>query len=231
MTDLIIVLTTMPDDERAEALARSLVDEQLAACVHIHAPVSSIYRWKGAVERETPRARVRRADGDPAQLGERRRVDLGHLAAVAQRHVEAAAVGAGGEAGGAGQGVDRADHGAGEVGDDDAVGRRDEDLAAAGGDVGRGGHALEQRLGARGGGHDLRGGGHRRRDGRCDQRSGRQRDDDEPAEGMAARLNGRWGQDILHMGARLVRTPSADARPASRQQVVARSKTTGGTGL
>ena len=35
MTDLIIVLTTMPDDERADALARTLVDEQLAACVHV----------------------------------------------------------------------------------------------------------------------------------------------------------------------------------------------------
>ena len=55
MTDLIIVLTTMPDDERADALARTLVDERLAACVHVHAPVSSTYRWKGTVERETER--------------------------------------------------------------------------------------------------------------------------------------------------------------------------------
>jgi len=55
MTDLIIVLTTMPDDDRADALARTLVDEQLAACVHVHAPVSSTYRWKGAVELDTER--------------------------------------------------------------------------------------------------------------------------------------------------------------------------------
>jgi len=55
MTELIIVLTTMPDDDRADALARTLVDEQLAACVHVHAPVSSTYRWKGAVELDTER--------------------------------------------------------------------------------------------------------------------------------------------------------------------------------
>ena len=55
MTDLIVILTTMPDDERADALARTLVDERLAACVHVHAPISSTYRWKGAVQRETER--------------------------------------------------------------------------------------------------------------------------------------------------------------------------------
>jgi periplasmic divalent cation tolerance protein len=58
MTDLIVILTTMPDDERADALARTLVDERLAACVHVQAPISSTYRWKDAVERETERPLV-----------------------------------------------------------------------------------------------------------------------------------------------------------------------------
>jgi len=58
MADLIIILTTMPDDDRADALARTLVEEQLAACVHVHAPVSSVYRWKDAVERDTERPLV-----------------------------------------------------------------------------------------------------------------------------------------------------------------------------
>ena len=39
---------------RGERLARTLVEEGLAACVNLHAPMVSIYRWKG--ER---RARVR----------------------------------------------------------------------------------------------------------------------------------------------------------------------------
>ena len=55
MTDLIIILTTMPADDRASALARTLVDERLAACVNVHAPMTSTYRWQGQVEVESER--------------------------------------------------------------------------------------------------------------------------------------------------------------------------------
>jgi len=58
MTDLIVILTTMPDDARADALARTLVDERLAACVHVHAPTSSTYRWKDVVEQDVERPLV-----------------------------------------------------------------------------------------------------------------------------------------------------------------------------
>jgi periplasmic divalent cation tolerance protein len=50
MNDLILILTTMPDDDRAAGLARTLVEERLAACVNVHAPMTSTYRWKEAVE-------------------------------------------------------------------------------------------------------------------------------------------------------------------------------------
>src|SRR5713226_7468903 len=55
MSYLILVLTTMPDDERADVLARTLVEERLAACVNVHGPMMSTYRWKGVVEREAER--------------------------------------------------------------------------------------------------------------------------------------------------------------------------------
>jgi periplasmic divalent cation tolerance protein len=55
VTDIVIVLTTVPDDDRAEELARQLVDEALAACVNVHAPMVSVYRWKGGVERDSER--------------------------------------------------------------------------------------------------------------------------------------------------------------------------------
>jgi periplasmic divalent cation tolerance protein len=55
MPELALILTTMPDDDRADALARTLVDERLAACVNVHAPMTSTYRWKGTVEREAER--------------------------------------------------------------------------------------------------------------------------------------------------------------------------------
>ncbi len=52
----LLVLTNLPDDASAQALARSLVSERLAACVNILAPCRSTYRWQGAIEtaQETP---------------------------------------------------------------------------------------------------------------------------------------------------------------------------------
>lgn len=54
----VLVLTTLPADADAEAIARTLVDEQLAACVNILPPMTSIYRWKGVVERAEERQLV-----------------------------------------------------------------------------------------------------------------------------------------------------------------------------
>jgi periplasmic divalent cation tolerance protein len=58
MTDFIIVLTTMPHDDRADELARTLVDERLAACVNVHGPMSSTYRWRETVEHAAERQLV-----------------------------------------------------------------------------------------------------------------------------------------------------------------------------
>lgn len=58
MTDIVLILTTVPDDERAEMMARTLVEERLAACVNLHGPMVSIYQWKGAVNRDVERQLV-----------------------------------------------------------------------------------------------------------------------------------------------------------------------------
>jgi periplasmic divalent cation tolerance protein len=58
MNDCILVLTTMPADARADGLARTLVDERLAACVNVHVPMTSTYRWQGAIEVEAERQMV-----------------------------------------------------------------------------------------------------------------------------------------------------------------------------
>lgn len=46
-----VVLTTLPDADAAERLARQLVEERLAACGNVVAGLVSLYRWKGEVER------------------------------------------------------------------------------------------------------------------------------------------------------------------------------------
>ena len=51
MTDKIVVLTTCDSAERAEQLARHLVERRVAACVNILPQVHSIYRWNDKVEK------------------------------------------------------------------------------------------------------------------------------------------------------------------------------------
>ena len=50
MTDALIVLTTLPDADAAEALAAQLVERRLVACVNVLAPCRSVYRWQGRIE-------------------------------------------------------------------------------------------------------------------------------------------------------------------------------------
>ena len=42
-----VILNTCPDLETAEAIANTLVDEELAACVNIIPGVRSVYIWEG----------------------------------------------------------------------------------------------------------------------------------------------------------------------------------------
>jgi periplasmic divalent cation tolerance protein len=48
----LLVLTNLPDRETAQRLAGALIEKRVAACVNILAPCSSVYRWKGAVQRD-----------------------------------------------------------------------------------------------------------------------------------------------------------------------------------
>jgi len=44
------ILVTAGSEEQAVSIARTLVNERLAACVNIVGPVRSIYRWRDAIE-------------------------------------------------------------------------------------------------------------------------------------------------------------------------------------
>ncbi len=56
--EYVLVLTTVPADQDADALAKTLVEERLAACVNVLAPMRSVYRWKGEVETAAERQLV-----------------------------------------------------------------------------------------------------------------------------------------------------------------------------
>lgn len=46
MSEYILVLTTVPEEKKGEALAEILVRERLAACATLSAPSRSFYWWK-----------------------------------------------------------------------------------------------------------------------------------------------------------------------------------------
>jgi periplasmic divalent cation tolerance protein len=94
MSDLILILTTMPDDKRADELASTLVEEKLAACVNVHGPMMSTYRWKGAIERDAERQIVikttpQRRDAIEARLRALHPYELPELVVIEARSSEA----------------------------------------------------------------------------------------------------------------------------------------------
>ena len=49
MTGIVSVYATFGDEAEARRIARTCIEEKLAACANIW-PVASIYRWQGAIE-------------------------------------------------------------------------------------------------------------------------------------------------------------------------------------
>jgi len=50
---VLLVMSTLPDQDSAKALAAELVESRLAACVNVLSPCVSVYRWRDAVENAT----------------------------------------------------------------------------------------------------------------------------------------------------------------------------------
>lgn len=49
MSDPIVVLVTCGSEEEALKIANALVEDRLAACVNLVAPIRSVYRWEGKI--------------------------------------------------------------------------------------------------------------------------------------------------------------------------------------
>lgn len=52
-SEAVLVLTTVPSPDLGEAIGRALLEAGAAACVNVLPPMVSVYRWKGAVQRDT----------------------------------------------------------------------------------------------------------------------------------------------------------------------------------
>lgn len=50
MTDAMLVLTTLPNADAAAEMARSIVEERLAACANLFPALRSIYKWQAKLE-------------------------------------------------------------------------------------------------------------------------------------------------------------------------------------
>lgn len=85
--EVLLVISTLPDQASAEKLARTLVDARLAACVNVLAPCVSIYRWRDAIEEsaEIPvliKTTSRRYDQLESALREHHPYELPEIVAV-----------------------------------------------------------------------------------------------------------------------------------------------------
>lgn len=67
-----IVLTTVGADADAHAIARTLVDERLAACANVLASMTSVYRWKGSVSEDREHQLVLKTTADRIEALEAR---------------------------------------------------------------------------------------------------------------------------------------------------------------
>ena len=51
MLETVLVYTTWPSAEQAEAAGRNLVEQKLCACINILPKMVSVYAWEGKIER------------------------------------------------------------------------------------------------------------------------------------------------------------------------------------
>lgn len=74
--DVYVAWSTCPDEGTARRIARSLVEERLAACVNIVPDMTSVYRWEGAIETAAECLLMLKTRGERLPALERRLVEL-----------------------------------------------------------------------------------------------------------------------------------------------------------
>lgn len=72
----VVVLSTFPADRDPLTLARTLVDERLAACVNVLPAMQSVYRWEGRVDQAAEYQLIMKTTTDRVEALERRLTEL-----------------------------------------------------------------------------------------------------------------------------------------------------------
>lgn len=52
MSDFIVVISTVPNEEEGKAIAEKIVTERLAACVNLSSAVQSLYWWQDSISND-----------------------------------------------------------------------------------------------------------------------------------------------------------------------------------
>ena len=73
---IVSVYAIFANPEEAERIGRTVVDERLAACINMLAPVRSIYRWEGKTESADEVAAILKTTDDGAEALLNRIADL-----------------------------------------------------------------------------------------------------------------------------------------------------------
>lgn len=74
--DLRLVLTTLPDADSAERLARELLERRLIACANLAPGLTSLFWWKGEISRETEILMIMKAPESHLEMLSERVSDL-----------------------------------------------------------------------------------------------------------------------------------------------------------
>lgn len=81
MSGIVTVYATFASDQEARRVARTVVEERLAACANLLGPCRSVYRWQGEVEEaeEVPalfKTSAKRAEALIARIAELHSYDI-----------------------------------------------------------------------------------------------------------------------------------------------------------
>ena len=64
MIEFLYVVTTTAEKDDARKIADHLIKARLAACVQVHGPIDSTYRWEGAIHHDTEWLCVAKTDSE-----------------------------------------------------------------------------------------------------------------------------------------------------------------------